>query len=417
MSKKTKSTTAILLLVLTIFSGVSLAGWCFINRRMQPENENAQSKTPGRLNILLLGSDARPGEKIGNTDTIIVAQIDQDRLSLLSIPRDTRVEIPGHGINKINAACRYGGPELTAKVVSDLIGIPVEKYALIRWSGFIKIVDTLGGVDIYVPRNMHYDPQEGLEYRIDLHKGYQHLDGRQALAFVRFRMEALGDIDRTKQQLQFLKALADKVKQPTTLVRLPVLLPELYKNVDTNMTLGEVLTAARAGYDLKEMAVVTQTLPGYFLTVNGVSYWGVDPEQAHQVALDLFEYGLTTDRVVLETPSYLLGKENQAVRIAQKPSGTEPQTEPLKEVQIEIGSGDTPNGNSGNQEQTGSGTDIVSSTVENPQTGPGSPQVPEGTGENPEAAPPLPQNESNQPVQQQQPVNSPFILQNLTHDF
>lgn len=405
MSKKTKFITAILLLVLTIFSGVSLAGWYFINRRMQPGNENAQSKTPSRLNILLLGSDARPGEKIGNTDTIIVAQIDRDRLSLLSIPRDTRVEIPGYGINKINAACRYGGPELTAKVVSDLIGIPVEKYALIRWSGFIKIVDTLGGVDIYIPRNMHYDPQEGPEYRIDLHKGYQHLDGREALAFVRFRMEALGDIDRTKQQLQFLKALADKVKQPTTLVRLPVLLPELYKNVDTNMTMGEVLTAARAGYNLKEMAVVTQTLPGYFLTIDGVSYWGVDPEQARQVALDLFEYGLTTDRVVLETPSYLLSKENQAVRIAQKPSDTELQTEPMKEVQIEIGSG-------GNQEQTGSGTDTGSSTVDNSQTGPGSPQVPEGTGENPEAAPSLPQNENNQPVQQQQRVNSPFILQN-----
>ncbi|TYL14531.1 Transcriptional regulator LytR [Moorella thermoacetica] len=100
---------------------------------------------PGTLNILLLGTDARPGEKVGNTDTIILAHFDGERLALLSIPRDTRVNIPGHGVDKINAAYSIGGPDLTTSIVADLTGVPISKYVLLRWDGFIKIIDLLGG--------------------------------------------------------------------------------------------------------------------------------------------------------------------------------------------------------------------------------------------------------------------------------
>ncbi|HHW39679.1 MAG TPA: LCP family protein [Syntrophomonadaceae bacterium] len=395
---KRKTGIIIILIILALFTGGAFAAQQLFNNWTGPDAESGQSKAPGRFNVLLLGSDARPGEKLGNTDTIIVAQIDRERLSLLSIPRDTRVEIPGQGMNKINAACRYGGPELTARVVSDLIGVPVEKYALVRWSGFMKIVDTLGGVDIYVPRNMHYDPQEGPEYKIDLHKGHQHLNGRQALAFVRFRMEARGDIDRTEQQLEFMKALADKVKQPATLLKLPVLLPELYKNVDTNMSLGEVLAMAKAGYDLKNIAVVTQTLPGYFLTVNGLSYWGVDPEQARRVAADLFEYGLTTKQVVLETPPHLRSNEKPLTRIAQKPLEIE-----LKEPASPEGDASSPaNGNTENQPEAGSDSGTVDNPVDIPPNSVGNPQAPGGGEQNLQPVVP-PRGGSEQPVLPQQP--------------
>lgn len=261
-------------------------------------------EAPGTLNVLLLGTDARPGEKVGNTDTIIVAHFDQDRIALLSIPRDTRVNIPGHGPDKINAAFSIGGPEMTASIAGDLLGVPINKYALVRWDGFMKIVDLLGGVTVDIPRNMYYyDPVDGPQYKINLKKGLQHLDGRQALAFVRFREEALGDIDRTGQQQALLKALFEKVKQPATLLKLPRLLPEIHRNVETNMGLDEMLTLAKAGINLKNMNLVTQTLPGYFLTLKGISYWGVDPGQARQVAQALFDYGQTTKQVVLDTPS------------------------------------------------------------------------------------------------------------------
>lgn len=259
---------------------------------------------PGTLNILLLGTDARPGEKVGNTDTIILAHFDGERLALLSIPRDTRVNIPGHGVDKINAAYSIGGPDLTTSIVADLTGVPISKYVLLRWDGFIKIIDLLGGVTVNIPRDMYYyDPVDGPQYKINLKKGLQHLDGHQALAFVRFRKEALGDIDRTGQQQELIKALLEKVRQPGTLLKMPRLLPEIYKNVETNMGLDEMLTMARAGLHLKNMTVVSQTLPGYFQTINGISYWGVDPAQARQVAQALFEYGQTTKQVVLDAPA------------------------------------------------------------------------------------------------------------------
>ncbi len=289
---------ACILACLLFTAGLFLAG-VFSRPDTSDPQQTADFK---KFNVLLLGSDARPGEKVGNTDTIMVAQVSPERIAILSIPRDTRVEIPGKGTQKINSAARYGGPELTAAVVSDLIGVDVDKYVLVRWEGFIKIVDILGGVTVDVPKDMYYDSGDGEEYIIDLKKGKQRLNGRQALAFARFRNEALGDIDRSGQQLALMKSLIEQAKKPATLLKLPWLVPQLYKNVETNLDLQELLILARAGSNLNGVAVVTQTLPGYFLDLNGVSYWGVEPEQARQVAYNLFTYGITTTNVVLEPP-------------------------------------------------------------------------------------------------------------------
>ncbi|MEW8958854.1 MAG: LCP family protein [Moorella sp. (in: firmicutes)] len=298
---------ALLLAFSLLGSGTIIARQFF--RFQEPENQEIKtgddtpSETGGSFNILLLGTDARPGEKIGNTDTIIVAHFEGNRLALLSIPRDSRVFIPNHGMDKINAAYSYGGPMLTARLVSDLIGTSVTEYALIRWNGFINIIDMLGGVTVNIKQDMYYyDPVDGPEYKIALHKGIQHLNGHQALAFARFREEALGDIDRTGQQQELLKALVQQVMQPATLLKLPRLLPEIYRDVETNMSLDELLAIAKTAANLKNITVVSQTLPGYFLNLNGISYWGVNPDQARQVAQELFSYGKTTNEIVLNTP-------------------------------------------------------------------------------------------------------------------
>jgi len=313
------------------------------NEEIGAKAENSGENKSLYFNILLLGTDARPGATGGNTDTIIVAHMEGNRLALLSIPRDTLVTIPGHGKDKINAAYSFGGPELTARIVSDLIGVPVFKYMLIRWTGFINIVDLLGGVTINIPRNMYYyDPTDGPEYKIELSQGVHHLNGHQALAFVRFRKEALGDIDRTRQQQELLKALVQQAMQPATLLKLPWLLPEIYNNVETNISLQELLAIAKTLIDLKNITVVSQTLPGYFLTINGISYWGVKPELARQVAHALFEYGETTKEIVLAapapanqplTPGY---KGTLKTKVAQKapavtPVSTGEANKPLKE--------------------------------------------------------------------------------------
>lgn len=301
MKKSGGKLTACILICLVLTAGVLFSGKFFLKDALHPQKDK-NTTTLETFNVLLLGSDARPHEKIGNTDTIMVAQVSPERIALLSIPRDTRVEIPGKGMKKINSAARYGGPELTAAVVSDLIGQPVHKYALVRWDGFIRIVDILGGVTVDVPKDMYYDSADGEKYIIELQKGRQRLNGREALAFARFRHEALGDIDRSGQQLALMKSLVEQAKQPGTLLKLPWLVPQLYKNVETNLDLQEILVLARAGSNLKNVAVVTQTLPGYFLNLNGLSYWGVDPDLARQVARNLFTYGKTTTQVVLEPP-------------------------------------------------------------------------------------------------------------------
>lgn len=199
---------ACILACLLFTAGLFLAG-VFPRPDTSEHQKDENTASLKKFNVLLLGSDARPGEKVGNTDTIMVAQVSPERIAILSIPRDTRVEIPGKGTQKINSAARYGGPELTAAVVSDLIGVDVDKYVLVRWEGFIKIVDILGGVTVDVPRDMNHDSGDGEEYIIDLKKGRQKLNGRQALAFARFRNEALGD-DRPQRTAARLDEVLDR---------------------------------------------------------------------------------------------------------------------------------------------------------------------------------------------------------------
>jgi LCP family protein required for cell wall assembly len=254
----------------------------------------------GRLNVLLLGIDARRGETKARSDSIILASFDPGRrqAALLSIPRDTRVRIPGHGWDKINAATMYGGPDLARAVVGDLLGVQVEYHVLTNFAGFKEIVDTLGGVTIDVEEDMnYYDPADGQV--INLRKGVQHLNGEKALQYVRYRGDPLGDITRTQRQQKFLVALAREMLQPATILKLPRLIPQLRESVDTNLGLSEMLALVRLAQGLENVDLVTQTLPGYFLNLDGVSYWYVDPGRARQVVAELME-GRSTPAVLGE---------------------------------------------------------------------------------------------------------------------
>ena len=264
-------------------------------------NANDQA-IKGRLNFLLLGIDARKGETVSRTDSIILASVDTQskQAALLSIPRDTRVQIPGHGLDRINAAIAYGGPESTIKIVEKLLGVPVDYYVMTNFNGFKDIVNTLGGVTIDVEKNMYYyDPTDN--FLINLKKGVQRMDGNKAIQYVRFRQDALGDISRTQRQQKFLEALAKEMLQPSTIVKLPKLLPQINKNVETNLGVMDMLSLARAGKDLDNMNIVTETLPGNFLDIDGVSYWGVDAQQAKLVVADLFK-GEKAASVVQDSP-------------------------------------------------------------------------------------------------------------------
>lgn len=260
------------------------------------------SKLPG-INVLMMGVDERSDDTSNRTDTMILANINNkdDRVSLLSIPRDTKVDLPGHGVNKINAANQYGGPEMAMDVVSDLTGVPVDYYIITNFNGFQGIVDALGGVTIDVEKPMHYHENAyGGAYNIDLDAGVQRLDGDQALQYARFRHDALGDITRTQRQLKLLTAIGDEVMKPSSLIKMPKLVPEVYKNVDTNLGLSQLASLAKAARNINDLQMISQTLPGWFLDENGISYWYVDPAKAKEVANALFEEGKVVDVVLGE---------------------------------------------------------------------------------------------------------------------
>ncbi|MEW6458206.1 MAG: LCP family protein [Bacillota bacterium] len=275
--------------------------------------EEGDDLVRGRMNVLLLGIDAQEGETTARADSILFVSADpkQQQVAILSIPRDTRVQIPGHGWDKINSATVYGGPELARKVVSGLLGVPVDYYVLTNFEGFRDIVDILGGVTIDVERRMYYrDPMANPPLLIDLQAGVQRLDGDKALQYVRYRSDGLGDITRTQRQQKFLKALAEEMMKPRNIVKLPKLVPKIDECVDTNMSVRVMLRWAGLARKLDGVKMVSATLPGGFLDYHGISYWSVDPTRAREVAARLLNGE--------EITSWL--DESQVPAVAYKPS-------------------------------------------------------------------------------------------------
>ncbi|MDB5099829.1 MAG: Cell envelope-related transcriptional attenuator domain containing protein [Cyanobacteria bacterium RYN_339] len=182
------------------------------------------------MTVLFMATDVdyelRNGKQIlglrGNTDTMILARLDpaRNQARLLSIPRDTRVPIPGHGTFKINAANPYGGARLAVETVSGFLGVPVDRYMVINTQGVIQLVDALGGVNVFVPRPMNYDDNTG-KLHIHLDKGWNHLDGRHAHDFLRFRHDDQGDIGRVQRQQAFMQAVMGQYLSPMNLLKTP----------------------------------------------------------------------------------------------------------------------------------------------------------------------------------------------------
>lgn len=170
----------------------------------------------GRINILILGigGGKHPGANL--TDTIQLLSIDplNKKAGLLSIPRDLYVPIEGVGYNKINYAHSYGGPALSKKTVSKIFDLPIHYYIRIDFEGFVKLVDAVGGIDVYVEKAIsdpYYPAPDMIGYEpFYLKAGWHHMDGKLALKYVRSR-ETTSDFDRSKRQQQFLSLLFEKM--------------------------------------------------------------------------------------------------------------------------------------------------------------------------------------------------------------
>ncbi len=252
------------------------------------------------VNILVMGLDrvldAPEGSKKifeGRSDTMLLLRVDpaDDTVKLLSIPRDTQVEIPGVGVTKINDANVRGGPQLAATAVSRMLnGVQVDRYVRISTDAFRELVDLLGGVEVYVPRDMVYEDKTQ-KLKINLKKGQQILSGDQAEQFARFRHDDLGDIGRVQRQQILLKALLRQITSPMVIPRLPSLVASMQKYIDTNLTMEEMLALVGAGRKLSQGNFKMVMLPGRFSspTEYAASYWIMDPVGRDRVMQQYFD--------------------------------------------------------------------------------------------------------------------------------
>jgi LCP family protein required for cell wall assembly len=246
--------------------------------------------------ILLMGRDVpyvdgRPVENApSRSDTMMVVSVDpaRRRLTVLSIPRDTRVEIPGRGTEKINAALALGGPALAMQTVQNLLDVPIDRYIVLKIDGLIRMVDLIGGIDIDVPSNMRYTDRAG-GLRIRLKKGFQHLDGKKAHEFVRFRHDRHGDIGRIARQQAFIQAATKKLLSPKGLFSIPQLVGALQENVETDIDGGQLLAIAAYAKGLKRDEIRMAMLPGEFSTGMKASYWLVKEDRAKRLASRLLK--------------------------------------------------------------------------------------------------------------------------------
>lgn len=242
-----------------------------------------------RRNILLLGVDSN-GEGTDpfegtRTDTIILMNIDPRSKSLnaISIPRDSKVYLPGdHGIQKINAAHAIGGIGMTIKTIEDTLGVKIDRYIMVHDQAVKEIVDALGGVDIYVEKNMHYNDYSGKLF-INLKKGENHLDGKEVIGYLRFRHDAMGDIGRTQRQQWFLRGLMEELKKPETITKLPEIINVANKYIKTNMSFYELSQYASLAKHIDMDKIEIAMLPGAPNKKGYISYWILDPEKTQEV--------------------------------------------------------------------------------------------------------------------------------------
>lgn len=236
------------------------------------------------MNILCMGVDSngRHAQRFLNTrsDTMMLVHIDPElkRVGLVSIPRDSRVKLPGaHGIDKINSAHALGGPELAVDAVKEAFAVPIDHYVVVDTEGLKKLFEALGPMEIMVEKRMRYrDRAAGLH--VDLEPGLQTLSPKQVEEYVRFRHDPKGDIGRIERQQWFMRQVSKKLKEPAVLLKLPDLFKFANEYVVTDMTAEDMAKVANFGKDIQPQQVQTATLPGHAEYIHGGSYWIPDPE-------------------------------------------------------------------------------------------------------------------------------------------
>lgn len=274
---------------------------------------------PGTLNqptnILVLGIDNSghphqgkftPVEALaGNSDTMLLVRLlpATHEVNVLSIPRDTLVHLNQVGIDKINDANVRGGAKLAAATVSELLnGVAIDRYVRIDTEGFIHLVDALGGVEVNIPKAMNYtDKTQHLN--IHFQAGRQILNGQHLQEYVRFRHDALGDIGRVQRQQEVLKDILSTLLQPKSIEKIPQILQVVKENVDSDLSVEEMLALAGTVFRSDRHHLHLVMLPGRFSEKSEyrLSYWISDPKATSKILARYFD---------IQTPDTTIAQEN-----------------------------------------------------------------------------------------------------------
>ena len=242
--------------VLLLFVGWLYLGYRSFSDEVANANKRLDKRTKAALTpaghiltspqvTLVLGSDSRGAHTTARADSIILYRTDPGKhlISMLSIPRDLRVPIPGHGETKINAAFAYGGAPLLIRTINDLTGLRVNHIVLVNFAGFKELIDSLGGLALYNKRAVDSSqPFDGFKWHF--HKGTLHLDGRHALAYARIRHTTNpqdSDITRTERQQLVMQAIERQLVSPSSLLNLPSIGRDIARPLATDLSANELL--------------------------------------------------------------------------------------------------------------------------------------------------------------------------------
>ncbi len=333
----------VVVLILSVFAGWFALHGLLAALHTDPASADAAETPepiPGqRINILVMGLDNPSDDPMNpvdirtgasRSDVMFLVSIDPEtkEVGLLSIPRDTRVNIPGYGMDKINAAHAYGqserpqrGPALAMRTIREFLGVTIHYYVRMNVAGFRGIVDLLGGVEMNIPRDMDYDdPSQNLH--IHLKEGVQTLNGEKAMEYVRFRSYDNADIGRIQAQQEFMKALIHRAFSFGTILKLPALITELKKLVDTSMDPGTMMNLAAMAARFDPDTVQMGTIPGEDRNVGGYDYWVADMAKTRPL-VDKLLRGIDRQANATVTVEILNGTEvsNKGTQLANRLKG------------------------------------------------------------------------------------------------
>ena len=282
--------------------------------------------SPRRQNILLMGVDVATNSenpfKGNRSDTMLLISIAPygKNINVISIPRDSKVYIAGKNkADKINHAFAFGGAKLAVRTVEETFGVKINNYVAISNEGVIKMIDTLGGLPIYIEKNMKYDDYSA-NLHINLKQGNHILSGKQTEGYLRFRHDSYGDIGRIRRQQWFFNALLERLKDPTVIVKLPELLKIIPEYIQTDLSAYDLAKYAGIAKNVDTSTIQIATIPGSPSTKGIISYWIIDPIRTQEL-INKMVYRNKTDIDLKELNVGILyadAKENTANLLKQE---------------------------------------------------------------------------------------------------